>query len=787
MIIRYFYCFAFLLLTAQSLQINAQFSIGTWRDHLPYGNCVDVCKAEGLLFCATPYSLFSYNPLDGEVVRISKATLLTDVGITALEYDPQSKLVVVGYENGNIDLITNENSYNIPDIKFSSIIGDKAIYDIYPFGNRVYLSTGFGVVVIDMLRREVKETYFIGNNGGPVKVNDIAILDNVIYAATETGLQTAELDNPFLANFQNWAQITDLPGDSVVQHIEFFNNKMILSIPQPASDVLWTKELTGGTWQIQSALPDFRINQLWANEEWFTVSGNYAFMVSHFDFGFTNNVSLFAGRGVHARNCIVGDYGEVWVADKFSGLMWQKNPNGTQDVIIRPDGPASADCRRMGAYNNNIWVAHGGARPDWGNLWKNDGLSGLVDERWKIFSADTNAHSGGGFNPHNGYMADFMDVAVDPLDNNRVFAGSWDDGLIEVNATTLNGFARNGSASNGPVGSGFEWAIGWTGVAGVTFDEKGILWCTNSKTSQAIHAYDRSGNFFDYDFSPAISATDEIGDILIGVNDLIWATVNGRGLLVLNYNATLGTYSDDSYKLLTDVAANGKLPSNDVLCMEEDLDGEIWVGTSQGLSIFYNPDAIFTAENFDSEQILIEQDGNIQILLETEIINCIEIDGSNRKWIGTQNSGVYLFSDDGLQQIYHFTSENSPLLSNSVFDIAINHQNGEVFFATEKGIIAFFSTATNFDAELSNVRVFPNPVRPDYEGIITIDGLAYNTIVKITDIQGNIIFETESEGGRAVWNGLKYDGGKPATGVYMVFVTTPDGSADDVKKITFIR
>ena len=177
----------------------------------------------------------------------------------------------------------------------------------------------------------------------------------------------------------------------------------------------------------------------------------------------------------------------------------------------------------------------------------------------------------------------------------------------------------------------------------------------------------------------------------------------------------------------------------------------------------------------------------MQILLETEAVTAIEIDGGNRKWIATQNSGVYLFDDSGLRQLFHFTEENSPLLANNVYDIAINQESGEVFFATEKGVIGFFSSATNFDPEMANVRVFPNPVRPAYDGSITIDGLAYNTSVKITDIQGNLMFETESEGGRAIWNGKKFDGEKPATGVYLVFVSTPDGSSDEVKKITFIK
>lgn len=774
----------FALLHAET---DAQFSIGTWRDHLPYRECIDLCEAEGVIYVATPYSVFTFNKKDNELERISKATQLTDVGITAIEYDPQSGWVVVGYKNGNLDFINEKGSFSIPDIKFSSVIGDKAIYDILPYQNKVYLSTGFGVVVLDMERLEVKETYFIGANGGPVTVYDIAIFNNTIYAATETGMQTASLSNNFLANFQNWTQLLDVPGDSTLLHIEFFNNHMVVVSPGNEEDTLWKKDMSGGNWEPHFPLSQFKINQIWSNEEWLSVSGSYGYYINHFNFDYTAMFSSFKGNLLHSNNCILGEFSQIWVADKFSGLLWSKNFESTQDEIIKPDGPRTAACRRIGAYNNNVWIAHGGVRPDWGNLFQISGVSGLVEGQWRNFSADTLASAGGGFNPHNGFMIDFMDVAVDPLNNNRVVAGSWDDGLVEFDATTLKGRSLNGSETTGPDGNGADWAEGWIGVASVAFDKSGVLWCTNSYTSNALHALDRNGVFYDYDFSPTIGNGEKVGDMIITQNGYVWTNVIGRGLLVLNNNNTLGTFSDDNFKLLTEDEGNGKLASNDVLCMEEDLDGEVWVGTSSGLSIFYNPDAIFTDQTFDSEQILIEQDGNIQILLETETINSIEIDGSNRKWIGTQNSGVYLLSDDGLREVYHFTEENSPLLSNTVYDIAINHSDGEVFFATENGVIGFFSTATNFDEEMSKVRVFPNPVRPEYDGIITIDGLAYNTSVKITDIQGNIVFETESEGGRAVWNGLRADGARPATGVYLVYVSTPNGSADEVRKLTFIR
>jgi ligand-binding sensor domain-containing protein len=369
--------------------------------------------------------------------------------------------------------------------------------------------------------------------------------------------------------------------------------------------------------------------------------------------------------------------------------------------------------------------------------------------------------------------------------------GSYDDGLIEMNAATMKGRTRN---ANGPTGKGPKinpLGVGesadMTKVAGVAFDKNGVLWCTNSSHPEALHAIDRAGNVYDFNFQQLLGNTHHIGEIIAASNGYIYAVVVNKGLLVFDYNETLGNTNDDNFKLMTDADGNGKFPSANVLCVEEDLDGEIWVGTEQGFAIIYSPESIFSQDSYNAEQIFIQQDGNTQILLATEAINAIEIDGSNRKWIGTRNSGAFLFSDDGLRQIYHFHERNSPIASNNVSDVAINHANGEVFFGTEKGIMGFFSTATNFDNEMKEVKVFPNPVRPDYEGNITIDGLAYDTNVKVTDIQGNIVYETMSEGGRAIWNGRRFDGERPATGVYLIYVTDKNGKADDVKKITFIR
>jgi len=520
-----------------------------------------------------------------------------------------------------------------------------------------------------------------------------------------------------------------------------------------------------------------------------TIAGNFSFQILQEDFDFAYNITTVDGKNVYSNACIIDEFAQAWSADNQYGLMLRAYFDESSQNSFFPGGPRVAVTRKITAYNNNLWIAHGGVLPFWSNLWNGAGISAFINEQWAGIAADTSGNYIGCNNMYD-KAYDFMQAAIDPNDNNRVFYGSYEEGLVEINVSTLKGRTRNAPAGVGAGpkrGSTMEGYEEWVGVAGVAFDKDGVLWCTNSLTQQGIHALDKNGTFYDYSFGQVIGSTSHLSDIIVGSNGYVYAIVVGKGLLVFNHNGTLGNYSDDSYKLMTDEEGNGHFPSKDILSIEEDLDGEIWVGTAQGLAIIYTPESIFADENFNAEYIYIQQDGNTQILMETEAINAIEIDGGNRKWIGTPNSGAFLFSDDGLRQIYHFTERNSSLPSNSVYDIAINHANGEVFFGTEKGIMGFFSTATNFDNEMKEVRVFPNPVRPDYDGNITIDGLAFDTNVKVTDIQGNILFETMSEGGRAIWNGKRFDGERPSTGVYLIYVTTKNGSADEVKKITFIR
>ena len=380
-----------------------------------------------------------------------------------------------------------------------------------------------------------------------------------------------------------------------------------------------------------------------------------------------------------------------------------------------------------------------------------------------------------------------MVVSIDPTNPNHAFFGTWEEGLIEVLDGTL---IDTYNTTNSTLQSADFGGSPRIGVGGVDFDAWGNLWFTNAYVAEPLHVRLADGTFIAMDVGNAMGTTGWMGDVLAARNGYIWCIMpRNQGLLVYDTNQTPGDTSDDDWRLLTDAVNQGGLPSDDIYSIEEDLDGEIWIGTAAGPCVVYLPSSIFDVQNSNpvASQILIQQDGNYQLLLETEIVRSICIDGGNRKWIGTQNSGLYLLSPDGATQEAHFTDENSPLLSNAIFDIAINHRNGETFIGTAQGLMAWRSDATNFVVEIDAIEVYPNPVRSDFDGLIAINGLAYESTVHITTSSGRLIAMLESQGGRAVWDGKDMNGTDVSHGVYVIWATDSNGNSAGTTKLAVTR
>jgi len=323
-------------------------------------------------------------------------------------------------------------------------------------------------------------------------------------------------------------------------------------------------------------------------------------------------------------------------------------------------------------------------------------------------------------------------------------------------------------------------------ISDIKFDNNNNLWGLNSQVEKPLFVKTAKDEWFSFSMNQDINGL-YFDELIIDQANRKWGIIHDGGLFVYSDNNTLSNHLDDEYKILNTNSGNGNLPSLNIYTIIEDLDREIWIGTDKGVAVFYYPELIFSGFNFDAQQILIQEGEYGQYLLSTERINCIKIDGANRKWVGTESSGLYLLSDDGLEQIHHFTTTNSPLFSNKIIDISINQLSGEVYIATDKGLISYRSDATIGEVKQEETYIFPNPVRENYQGNIAISQLVNNALVKITDINGVLVYQTIANGAQANWNGKNFNNEKVGTGIYLVFSVDSNGLEKIVSKILFIK
>lgn len=760
---------------------GAQVGVGQWQEHLPYGETIAVADAGSKVYCATPFTVFSYDKTDNSVERISKVNLLSGSDVSTIAFDKASSTLLVGYNTGNIDIIRGNSAFPLVDIAQSSLLANKRVNYFYVEGDLAYVCTGFGVVVIDIRRLEVRETWFLEGQNNLLRVNHITTDGNHWYASTASGIFKADVNNAFLVSFEAWERLDELPLElGEYNSLTIIDNLMYAVRENGFEDELWVAGIEEQNWTIVPGFESTQLVDFQFSNNLITVSTFNRCRVFEPDFTLVEERYFISGQQIFPRAAVMDNAGKVWVANERNGLFgFIPDNNSATDVNISPESPPAFNARRISAFNNNIWVASGGVDATWTNNYDRKGIFGLVDNQWVVVPNHPGLNDIDGIN-------DVMSAAVHPLENNKVYFGSWEEGLVEV---TDGAVSEIFNQDNSPLSIANFGGTPRIGVAGTHFDQNGNLWFTNAYTSETpLIVKKRDGGFTSFNFQPQLSTANFLGDVLATRQGYVWAILpRGNGLLVFDYNGTIDDLSDDQYRVLNNQPGSGGLPNNDIYSIEEDLNGEIWVGTLQGIAVFYAPQALFGEGQSDAQQILIEQDGNIQILLETEQINAIEIDGANRKWIGTAGSGVFLLSPNGQETLHHFTTQNSPLISNNIFDIAINHGTGEIYFATERGVVSYMSDAKNFDQEIGEIRVYPNPVRSDYFGDITIDGLAFDSDVKITDTAGNIVYATRSNGGRATWDGNGREGRRVASGVYLVFASSPDGQAANVGKVAIIR
>ena len=739
-----------------TFQVQAQsLKVGEWRDHLSYFETFDICMEENKIYTSTDKGLFVFDNNDKSIERLNTLTGLSDANVSAIECT--ESILVIGYENGNIDLIEAANTINLADIKRASIIANKTINSINIEGNTAYLATGFGVVVLDLIKKEIKDTYFIGAGGSYINILRTSIAYNNLYASTENGMYKAALNHPNLADFQAWEKLS-FRENSNINLLETYNGNLFANIQGNSfnTDSLYIYD--GLQWELFShpysnvSLKEVD-NKLVLTSKYGIKAYNENLetvaQVSSSSFNFTNKEFR---AGIYQNN-------EFWLADKYNGLLHYSNHYTDQ---ILPTGPHKSNVAHILNFGDEIWLAHGSKNENWDPTWSRSEISTLTKDTW----THTNAL----------IENEILDPVAVAKRGNITYVASWQDGLVELidgEFSTLynenNSSLQSRAAHND-----------WTNIGDVQFDSKGNLWCTNAQTVEPLSVLYSDGEWESFSLGSMVSESQNLAKLMIDENNQKWVQLKNNGLIVFDE-----TRSGIKAKKISNGENNGNLSSDRVFALAEDLDGEVWIGTDNGVCVFYNPSAIFEGEK--AATIIVTQDGHNTHLLNGLLINDIEIDGANRKWFATNNSGVVLTSENGTEEIYHFTAENSPLFSNKVIDIEINQESGEVFFATDKGLISFRSGATKGSNDFSNVVVFPNPVTPDYQGTISIKGLLSDAVVKITDISGNIVHKTTALGGQANWDGKRTNGEEVSSGVYLIFCSDADGTENHVSKVLIVR
>jgi nitrite reductase/ring-hydroxylating ferredoxin subunit len=767
-----------IVIVGQSILAQAEFGVEMWRDHLPYFNVKQVAKIDNIAYGATDYGLYKVDEDEKTIEQLNTVFGLSDFAVSTIAANDYTKTLIIGYVNGNIDLIIDDKVLNLNAILQSNVVGDRTIYNIHCKDELAYLACGFGIVVMDVSRQEIKDTYYIGTNGTSLKVNDITLSDDRIYAATESGIYAADLSSPFLSDFNVWEREETINNYTDEFELIHYQNNLMYVVNQYEAFSDDTLFVFDSNFQVQHQHVDDDFSGVESkNTTDVIVSLNYNMIVLDDSFNTTETIYTYNGNQNVESNHAIWDGDHYWIGDAVYGL--NRNTDNWDNEHFFIPGPINNRCFQMTAGNEMVYVASGLVT---GSAWNNEYVSSGV---FSFNQYDWLAHNGATSTIiADDTTFDFIYSSYDPNDENHALFCSFHGGLYEYQDGEV---IASYDADNSPLSKSLVHN-NQVKVSAAHFDKDGNIWAANSFVNNPLIVIDNTGDTLALNVGSA-GINQVITDMLVDdLNHHVWLAIRGKGIVVYDYNDTPTDATDDQYLFLRDAEGVGNLPSTNVNCLAKDKDGEIWVGTEKGPAVFFSPGGIFqSGASIDASQILLLQDGSYQYLLETQEITTIAMDGANRKWFGTTAGGVFLMSEDGTEQIYAFNKENSPMFSNAILSMAVVQSTGEVLIGTDAGIIGFRSTATEPVNNYSDVYCYPNPVRPGYTGPIAIKGLTQNSNVKITDAAGNLVNESTSFGGQAIWYGDDVYGNPVASGVYYVFLVSQTGQLKSKTKVLIIR
>jgi len=731
-----------------------------WEDFFSYNNVKDFVKIENDIYAIVDNAIFRYNIGNGEINKISSVNGLSGENTSAIHYSKAHDKVIIGYRTGLIEIIDNKGNITIAkDIVNYIYSGSKQINDITEFENKLYLSTSFAVVVYDIENLQFGDTYFIGDQSSEISINEIEIFKNNIYAATENGVFTADVFDPNLIDYNNWTQ--NFTGNFAC--VEIFNNEIYTA----KSRSLYTIE--SGTLKLKKNLPQ-TIRNLKASINYLSVATQRN--VTVFDAVLSTVVNYTAkstDEYYYNLNTAFYENDKLFLGTQEFGVLNSSIQNISSFEEFHPEGPISNLPFSINAKEGHLWVVYGAYDAAYAPRNRRYGYSHFNGNSWvNTKYSDVN-------------VRDLVNVTFDPQDINKVYISSWGAGMIIVDNDEVTTHWTH-------LNSGLEFR---TRINGSDFDQQGNLWITNAWTDNRIKKYDIDENWTKIDMSSVMT------NPALGLNELeidktttVWIGSRRNGVLVYNENG-------DRKRALTTEVNNGSLPDLNARTIKIDSRNRLWIGTLKGLVVLYDALNVFDQNIINAEPVIILDEGIPKKLLGDQPINSIEIDGADNKWFGTETGGALQTNPNGTTTLNQFNKSNSPLPSNNILKIATDTNSGLVYFATDKGIVAFDSNVSSFGESLTEVYAYPNPSTKNNE-YITIDGrygshLPKGTNIKIVDASGNLVYETNIKdgeglyGGKVVWDKTNLAGRKVSSGIYIVLLTSNENSESEVAKIAIIN
>jgi hypothetical protein len=753
------------LFLVSALLVKGQNPVGTWEDHLSYYSAKNIAISSMDVYASTGSSIIVYNKEFEQLRKITRVQGLSETGISSIAWSQENNSLVIAYTSTNIDILKGNTVYNIPDISRKYIPGNKEIYRIKTMGKYAYLATSFGIVVVDIIRREIYDTWKPGTSGETPDVFDLSFGNSKVYAATSAGVYYADVTNPGLSYFGNWTLMTNLPVPSGNYNAVFVSrNKVFVNHSEQTAtgDTVFSIGAGVSVFSFETGIFNLSID---AYSGGFSISSKGVVKIYNEDGTHIKDISFY-NPGYPDISQAVVDGPDIWIADKSLGLVKGTNMTTFQNMTL--PGPYANNVISITNVNGKTFITGGGVDNAWNNQWrplqvfvhdKNSWQSSVAYDKW-----------------------DAMRVLSDPNNTSHMWVSTWGSGLLEYDNNVL---VHKYDDSNSPLQTIIPGKP-YSRICGLAMDQNRNIWITQTGVPGSIKILKPDGTWI---VNPITIEAPTIGDIIITRLGYKWVILpRGYGVFVLDDNNTPENFTDDRYKQMLIKDTENKVIST-VYSISEDLDGNIWVGTDQGPAIYYNPRQVFDNDPRAFRVKVPRNDGTglADYMLGTEIVTSIAVDGANRKWLGTFSSGAYLLTPDGTTKIINYTEENSPLLSNTVVALAVDQKSGEVWFGTAKGSISVRGDATLGGEEFKNVYSFPNPVRETFQGNVTITGLMRNTQIRITDISGNLVFQTVSDGGQATWNLKTYNGQRVSTGVYLVFCASEDGTKTFITKMLVIK